>query len=89
MAEFTDPTLRLHPQRESDVASATLRGRTHHLRIPWGDRAQKINQKNQSKNRKMEEKMLNQADLIPKRIEAPPVNATKSRNDYQLKIQDY
>ncbi len=45
MAEFTDPTLRLHPQRESDVASATLRGRTHHLRIPWGDRAQKINQK--------------------------------------------
>ncbi len=56
MAEFTDPTLRLHPQRESDVVSATLRGRTHHLRIPWGDRAQKINQKinqkNQSKNRK-------------------------------------
>ncbi len=36
-----------------------------------------------------EEKMLNQADLIPKRIEAPPINATKSRNDYQLKIQDY
>jgi hypothetical protein len=83
----------LHPQRYAiALTTPEFRGAIA-LKKSIKKSIKKINQKNQSKNRKMglfaapfcdlafmrRRKWSNQADLMPNRIEAPPIDATKSR----------